>query len=243
MVVIGIGNLKGGVGSTTLTFQMAALLQRNGMTVTIAETSSCLSDLHWCLGRAGREGTVLNCSKDSVAYVHLKDCPNWLKDYQLGTEFVLLDYSNGTHQDIVTAMFHVHHWICPLQVSDLHPTIKSYECWRSTQPGLPGAGKTFSAVFTMVPDAHDIARDPGFAAPFADGTHAITVLNQKVPGMHILQSRLTWSEAVSNTFGGADILSQATPESLVARSEIEMIWQEALLRMKWGSFASAARSK
>ena len=236
MVVVGIGNLKGGVGSTTLTFQMAALLQRNGITVTIAETSSGLSDLHWCLGRANHAQSVLNCSRESVAYVHLKDCPNRLMDYSLGTEFILLDYSNAT-LDIGTAMCHAHHWICPLQVSDVEATIASYECWKSTQPELRGPGKTFSALITMVPGADDIACDHGFASPSGNGEWTIDVLARKAPEMHVFQNRLTWSEAVSDTYAGRDLLSDPKPESLTAQAEIESIWEEALSRMKRGNLA------
>ena len=57
MIAIGIGNTKGGVGSTTLTFQLAALLQCSGMTVTTAETSPGRSGLHWCGHRAEGAGT------------------------------------------------------------------------------------------------------------------------------------------------------------------------------------------
>ncbi len=231
MFTIGIGNGKGGVGSTTLTIQLAALLQRTGATVTIVSAPNSEA-LPWCTDRAANADALPGGSKGRINYMPLKDCWGRLKNCDLGSDFALLDYSNG--EDLAAAMSHVEDWICPFTPLEVRPTLATYRLWQALHPDALETGETFSAVLSMTPSEADIAEDPSYAKSRYNGEDSAAELAQDAPTMHIMRQRIRWSEAVGDIRAGGDVFSSSAPDAPAARAELNAVWVELLIIMGRG---------
>lgn len=232
MITIGIGNFKGGVGSSTLCYQLAALIQRAGLGVAIAETSTCGADLHWCRGRSIREERILNCTMQSVGYLFVDDCVELRQAHHwVGYDYVLLDYSNA-RQDIESALRAVQHWVCPLGPIEFGPTLRAYELWCELHRRGTIAANTFSAVVNFAPGAEDIEDEPDWADPRFNGDHALEVFAREAPLLKVLQRRVRNNPALLETGDGRDVFSNSQPEAAEAVDDIEAVWAELLAHWK-----------
>lgn len=203
MITIGRGNRKGGVGSTMLCYQLAALIQRAGCSVAIAETSLLGSDQLWCRGRSIREGRILNCTMKSVGYIFVDDYSDLcFADRWVGYDYVLLDYTNS-RDDIELALRYVKHWICPLGPNESRPTMMVFDIWCDMRRLGRVAADTFCAVMNMTPNAEDIEEEPERADFRFNGDRSLEILAREAPLMKVLKRRIknNWHSTTPMTAG------------------------------------------
>lgn len=230
MITIGIGNRKGGVGSTMLCYQLAALIQRAGCSVAIAETSLLGSDQLWCRGRSIREGRILNCTMKSVGYIFVDDYSDLrFADRWVGYDYVLLDYTNS-RDDIELALRYVKHWICPLGPNESRPTMMVFDIWCDMRRLGRVAADTFCAVMNMTPNAEDIEEEPERADFRFNGDRSLEILAREAPLMKVLKRRIKNNLALDDSYDGRDVFSHkaSEAEAEAGRHDIEAVWGELL---------------
>lgn len=227
MITIGIGNWKGGVGSTTLAWNLAALIQSSGRSVAIADTIPLGLGLQWCVRRSEREGRTLNTSLASIGYFHVDDYSDLrLAGDRYGYDYLLLDCCNA-RPDLAQALRYVQHWLSPLRPTEFRQTLMLYQEWIGQQRRGSVVARSFSAVVNLTPSAESIEDDPEWKKPMYHGEYAAEFLATEAPEMAMLKRQIQYNEALANTFD-EDVFAQHGPEAIAARDDIRTIWLEML---------------
>ena len=181
-MIIAVGNLKGGVGTSTLAIEIAAAHRRAGRSVVLVDTTLSLTTERWCkrreaLGLEPRspvvaERTLIESTLDCLAY------------YDTAVVDVA---SHQAELEVIQTFADV--WIAPCMASrmDLDATLQLYANLRQTDSRCSEGHAIFGVVLTQTPATGSLRQE-----------RARKYLRERAPGMLIfkqdLPTRRAWRE-------------------------------------------------
>lgn len=198
MTTIAVGNLKGGVGTTTLALNLAALLQHGGHDVTMVDCAGGLDVYRW-VQRRQHEGL------GTIKY------REWWPDASLYYEessYTIVD-AGSDRRAVLPLLAQVDLWLAPTPpVSvDFMSTVTLLDLLRDAR-NARGRSALFAAVIARVdPNERDLEWTARRKLAFAR------------PDMLVLNQSLTRHAAWDATYGGHAVHELPTPVAGIAASQ------------------------
>lgn len=181
-MIIAVGNMKGGVGSSTLATQLAVAFQREGASVVLIDTDQSQTASTWCARRQvrGLEPVPVEVASRGIGIALDRLC---------GYDVRLVDVARYL-DEIQALAARVDFWFAPTRVStdDLDATIRTCDAVRSARPRCLPVPIRFAALLNQTSTA------PRSRAE----AHACAYLTGCMPEMNVLRqalrARCVWQE-------------------------------------------------
>lgn len=140
MTTIAVGNLKGGVGTTTLAVNLAALLQHGGHDVTMVDCSGG-PDVHRWVQRRQHEG---------LGDIKYRTWSSNVSSDRGESSYIIVD-AGSDRKAVLPLLAHMDLWLAPTPplFPDFMSTVNLFDLWREARDvqGRPGL---FAGVITRV---------------------------------------------------------------------------------------------
>jgi chromosome partitioning protein len=145
---LAIGNMKGGVGTSTLACSISAAFAKDGRSVVLIDTDRSQNTTMWCSKRralALDPPVSITTARHSIAAA---------LGNGVAYDIQLIDVWRH-HDDIETIARSVDFWLAPSTVStaDLEATLRLYEALHSSTRQRPPKPVAFGVVLTQTPNA------------------------------------------------------------------------------------------
>lgn len=143
MTTIAIGNLKGGVGTTTLAVNLAALLQHGGHDVTLVDCSGGVEVYLW-LQRRQREG---------LGAIRYQPSPPDASSYGDRSSYTIID-AGSNRKAVLPLLPHVDIWLAPTPPAfpDFMSTVTLFDFWQEARHAQSRSGMFASAIVRVDPN-------------------------------------------------------------------------------------------